>query len=101
MMHYVVFARDRAGTQDLRIQYRQAHMDYWKGQGDTVLVAGAMMSSDDENAEPIGSQFLMAAPSAVEVARLIAEDPFSLHGIFDGSPQIQRVRPAIGTLWQG
>lgn len=99
MMHFIVFASDAANSGDLRLAHRQEHVDYWKRQGDTVLVAGAMMSGDDEDAVPVGSSFLLAAANEDAVKRLMADDPFTLRGVFGLPLQIQRVRPAIGTLW--
>lgn len=100
-MHFLVLARDAEGAGDRRAAHRQEHLDYWLGQGEALLVAGAMMSDDSDAATPVGSSFLLAAQSGAEVRRLVAGDPFTLRGVFAGDPQVQRVRPAIGTLWPG
>jgi uncharacterized protein YciI len=99
MMHFIVLVRDASGDGVLRTAHRQEHVDYWNGQGEALLVAGAMMSDDGDDAIPIGSSFLLAAENEGAVKRLVADDPFTLRGVFAGAPQIQRVRPAIGTLW--
>jgi uncharacterized protein YciI len=99
MMHFIVLARDNAGAGERRQSHRQEHLDYWLSQGAALLVAGAMMSDDGESAEPVGSSYLLAAESEQQVLQLVAGDPFTRHGIFDGAPQVQRIRPAIGTLW--
>jgi uncharacterized protein YciI len=98
-MHYIVFARDADGAGELRSAHRQEHVEYWNQQGNVVLVAGAMMSGDDNDAVPVGSSFLLSASSEDAVKRLIADDPFTVCGVFGAAPQIQRVRPAIGELW--
>lgn len=59
------------------------------------------MSDDGEDAVPIGSSFLLAAPDEKAVRELLARDPFTLGGVFGDNLQVQRVRPAIGSLWQG
>lgn len=99
MMHFIVLARDAAGAGERRQEHRQQHLDYWLTRGDALLVAGAMMSDDSDAAVPVGSSFLLAADSEQDVLQLIAGDPFTQHRIFEGAPQVQRVRPAIGTLW--
>lgn len=101
MMHFLVLARDAAGAADKRLRFRQDHIDYWLAQGDALLLAGAMMSGDGEEAVPVGSSFLLAAAGEQDIHRLIAGDPFTRHGVFDGAPQVQRIRPAIGKLWPG
>lgn len=98
-MHFIVFAGDLPGTGELRQTYRAEHVEYWSSMNGVVLVAGAMMSDDSEDAVPTGSSFLLAARSEQEVRDLLAEDPFTVHGVFDPAPRIQRVRPAIGSLW--
>lgn len=98
-MHYIVLARDADGMAAMRAEHRQSHVDYWQGQGEALLVAGAMMSGDGDDAAAVGSSFLLAAADEAAARALIAGDPFSTLGIFSGEVTVQRVRPAIGTLW--
>jgi uncharacterized protein YciI len=100
-MHFLVLAPDRPATGGLRQELRAEHVAYWTGVGDgVVLVVGAMMSDDSVDAVPVGSSFLLAAESEQVVRDLLARDPFTGGGVFACAPQVQRVRPAIGSLWQ-
>lgn len=101
-MHFQVFAYDQPEAGQLRQQLRAEHIAYWNSKaGDVVLLAGAMMSDDGENAVPVGSSFLLFAEDEQAVRALLARDPFMVAGVFREMPQIQRIRPAIGSLWQG
>ena len=95
-MFFLVLAPDAPGMLERRLALRQEHVDYWQALGGTVKVAGAMLSSDSEDASAVGSSFLLEAADESAVRRLMAADPFTTGGVFDNDVQIQAVRPAIG-----
>lgn len=95
-MLFLVLAPDAPGSLEKRLALRPRHVDYWVEQGSTVKVAGAMLSGDDPEAQPVGSSFLLEAEDEAAVRALIAADPFMTEGVFSGAVQIQPVRPALG-----
>lgn len=92
MPHFLILAPDRADSLDLRLAQRQAHLDYWGGLPGVVKVAGAMLDGD----RPTGSSFLIETTNLTAAEALLANDPFTLAGVFDGTHRIVAVRPAIG-----
>lgn len=98
-MYFLFLVYDRPDALAERLAHRQQHVDYWNALGDTVKVAGAMLSSDQPDATPIGSSFLLETDDADAARALIARDPFTLLGIFAADMVIQPVRPAIG-VWK-
>jgi uncharacterized protein YciI len=92
MAYFLVLADDRADALDERIAHRQEHIDYWTGKPGVVKVAGAMLDGD----RPCGSSFLLEADDEAEARGLVAQDPFTKHGIFAGTTQVFAMRPAIG-----
>jgi uncharacterized protein YciI len=98
-MFFMIFARDRPGMLDRRLAHRPAHVSYWSGQGEALKVAGAMLSSDGPDAEPIGSSFLIEAENEAAARELIAGDPFTKQSIFGDEITVQPVRPALG-VWR-
>lgn len=99
-MYFIILAPDRPGMLDRRLEHRPRHIAYWNAQGDVLKVAGAMLSSDGEEATPIGSSFLLEAENEAAARALLAQDPFMLEGVFTGDFQIHPVRPAIGAWRQ-
>lgn len=99
-MFFLILAPDKPGALERRLEHRQSHVDYWVGKGETVKVAGAMLSDDGPDATPIGSSFLIEAADEAAARALIAADPFMIEGIFAPDFTVQPVRPAIG-VWRG
>ena len=95
-MFFLVLAPDAPGSLERRLALRPAHVDYWTMQGEAVKVAGAMLSDDGPDAQPVGSSFLLEAEDEAVVRALIAADPFMTEGVFSGAVQVQPVRPALG-----
>jgi uncharacterized protein len=95
-MFFLVLASDAPDMLERRLALRPRHVDYWVALGSTVKVAGAMLSSDGPDAQPVGSSFLLEADDEAAVRALIAADPFMTDGVFSGAVQIQPVRPALG-----
>lgn len=92
MAYFLILANDRAGALDERIARRQEHIDYWTGKPGVLKVAGAMLDGD----RPCGSSFLLETDDEAAGLSLLADDPFTKHGIFSGKTQVIAVRPAIG-----
>ncbi len=96
-MFFVILANDRPGALAARLAHRQRHIDYWNGLQGVVRIGGAMLSGDDAAATPRGSAFIIEAASLDEARAMLAGDPFSIEGIFDGEARIEVLRPGIGS----
>lgn len=93
MPYFLILAPDHPDARDLRLAYRQQHLDYWQGKVGIVKIAGAMLYGD----HPVGSSLLIEASDVAAAETLIADDPFTHSGVFDrGHHRIIMVRPAIG-----
>ena len=92
MPHFLILSPDRPDSLDQRLAHRQEHIDYWSDKPGVVKVAGAMLEGD----RPNGSAFLLEADDEAAARALVADDPFTRHGIFAGDIRIVAMRPAIG-----
>lgn len=95
-MFFLVTAYDREGALDRRVALRQSHVAYWQEQGGIVAAAGALLSGDGDDAQPIGSMIIFEANDLAQAADLFARDPFTVHGVFSENIEVRRWRPALG-----
>ena len=80
-MLYALICEDRADGLDLRLATREKHLAYVGTLGDSIRLAGPMLSEDGERM--VGSLFLIEADSAEDVAALNAADPYTRAGLFE------------------
>ena len=93
MPQFLITARDKASSTDLRKRTRSDHLDWARSHADRILMAGPILTEDE--ADMIGSVFLISAAS-LEDARLWNEDdPYSRAGLFQ-SVDIMPVRWLLG-----
>ncbi len=95
-MFFLILARDKQDALALRLQHRQAHLNYWTGIPGVVKVAGALLSGDNEAATPCGSALMIEAKDLEAARALLAGDPFTAHGVFGDDVRIEAFRPSIG-----
>lgn len=62
--HYVVHRVDKPGCEELRMQTRQAHLDYAATPGTTLVFAGPTLADDEKTM--IGSVWVIEAASKEE-----------------------------------
>lgn len=79
-MFYVATCIDKPGSAPVRMERRAAHLSYLGYLGDRVKVAGALLSPDGQS--PIGSMIIYDAESRSEVDDYLADDPFTMAGLF-------------------
>lgn len=89
IMPYVILARDKAGTAELRAATRPAHLAYLEPYTARLLAAGATLADDGQTAT--GSLIVFDTDDRAEAERLAANDPFTLAGLFE-SVEIMRWR---------
>ena len=93
-MLFAITARDKPGMADQRIAVRPVHLDYLKGLGDRVALAGALL---DGNGTPEGTLVVMEAETIEAATASFEADPFFKQGIF-GSYEIKPWRLAINNM---
>lgn len=93
-MLYVIIAKDKAGSVDLRMSTRTAHLDYLAGAGDRLKVAGPLLTPGSEP-KPIGSMIVIDAASEAAVQLFADNDPYAHAGLFE-SVEIRPWKAAVG-----
>jgi uncharacterized protein YciI len=87
---YVIYATDQPGTLPIRLEHYIEHRAYNEEQesaGVVTLFAGPLQTDDGETMN--GSLLVVDAPDRAAVERYVANDPFSLHGVW-GEVKISR-----------
>ena len=82
-MHFVIINRDKPNSVDLRMATREVHLDYLRGAGDDLLIAGPTL--DDEGQSPVGSVVIVEAESLEAAKAFAAGDPYAQAGLFESS----------------
>ncbi len=82
-MHFAIVNHDKADSLELRLSTREAHLDYLRGVGDRLLIAGPVLSDDGET--PIGSVLIVEAESLDAAKAFAAADPYAEAGLFQSS----------------
>ena len=78
---FLVNARDKANSADLRQATRQAHLE-WAGESrHKIAMAGPVLSDDGETM--IGSTFVIEFETLDEAKSWAAEDPYAKAGLFE------------------
>ena len=78
---FLVNARDKAKSADLRQATRQAHLQ-WAGESrHKIAMAGPVLSDDGETM--IGSTFVIEFATLDEARSWAAEDPYAKAGLFE------------------
>ena len=85
-MLFVVLCEDKPGALDVRMENRPKHVEFLKGLGATLKLAGPFLGVDDK---PVGSMLVLEADSAEKAAEIAGGDPYALAGLFE-SVQVRR-----------
>lgn len=98
-MLYVILAKDKANSVDLRMSTRAAHLDYLADAGDRLKVAGPLLTPGDDP-KPIGSMIVIDAASEAAVRLFADNDPYAHAGLFE-SVEIRPWKAAVGDWVSG
>lgn len=79
-MQFIVYALDRPGTGEARLQHRDAHRARLRDNPMIVVSAGPLFADDGET--PIGSIFVLQAETLDAAKAFMAEDPFVTNAIY-------------------
>ncbi|GAN78722.1 YciI family protein [Acidocella aminolytica] len=81
---YILHAKDKPGSLQLRLDHYAAHRMFLEEQDEagtvSVLMSGPLQTDDGE--QMTGSLLLLEAPSRDVIERFIAEDPFTREGVW-------------------
>lgn len=78
-MLFVIDAKDKPDSFDLRLSTRPDHLDYLKSLGDRLVAAGPFQ---DEQGRSIGSMVIVSAESSYDAEQIAAQDPYAQAGLF-------------------
>jgi uncharacterized protein YciI len=96
-MLYAMIAKDKPGMGDRRVATRPVHLDHLHALGDKLVLAGALLDSQDK---PEGSLMVVEAESLEAATAMFMADPFIKEGIF-GATEIKPWRIAINNMTKG
>lgn len=78
---FLINARDKAGSLDVRMANREAHLAYAKDHMDQIKVAGPVLN---EAGDMAGSTLIMEFSSLEEAQNWASNDPYAKAGLFEG-----------------
>jgi uncharacterized protein YciI len=87
---FAVHAIDRPDTLQLRLDHYAAHRTFiedQEAQGISVVMSGPLQSDDGQVMR--GSLFILEAPSRAPIDAFVANDPFTLEGVW-GEVRVSR-----------
>ncbi len=79
MPHFVLHCLDKPGALELRLANRPVHLEYMRGLGSVLLLAGPLLGEDGN---PKGSLIIIEAEDAAAAAAIAAADPYAKAGLF-------------------
>ena len=85
-MFFVIDCEDKPNHLEVRLENREAHLNYLRDFEQQLIMAGPFLDADDQM---IGSMLIMAFDNQAEAQSFCAADPYTLAGLFD---QVQ-IRP--------
>ena len=83
MPHYLINARDKANSTELRLANRQAHLEWAGEMQHKILMAGPVLSDDGETMR--GSTFVIEFDTLADAHAWAADDPYAKAGLFEAT----------------
>lgn len=78
---FLINARDKANSAELRLANRQAHLEWASEIADRIAMGGPVLSDDGE--AMIGSTFVIEFASRADAEAWAAQDPYAKAGLFN------------------
>lgn len=78
---FLINARDKANSADLRLATRQAHLEWAGDSKHRIAMAGPVLSDDGESMR--GSTFVIEFETLEDAKAWAAEDPYAKAGLFE------------------
>ncbi|MDA0239383.1 MAG: YciI family protein [Proteobacteria bacterium] len=91
-MRFFIYRVDKPGHEELRMATRPAHLDYARGLGDKLVLAGPTFTEDGKTMN--GSVFLLEAKNREDAETITAADPYEKVGLFES----KIIRPFLQTM---
>ncbi len=82
-MLYVIFAMDKPGHEQLRLDTRPAHVDYLKANAGIIVTAGPLQSDDGDSM--IGSVLVLDVDGRQAAEAFAQGDPYAQAGLFEST----------------
>ncbi|GJL92682.1 YciI family protein [Hyphococcus sp.] len=79
MPQFILICRDKPDSLALRIETRQAHLEYFHKFGNKLQLGGPML---DEAGNPVGSMLIIEAADATAAQSIADADPYQRAGLF-------------------
>lgn len=80
MMRWAALFTDKTeGAAEIRAEHTADHQAYLRKYKGQIVLAGAMRAQ--EGGSPVGGLWIFEAETRAEVEKIIAEDPFQIHGL--------------------
>jgi uncharacterized protein YciI len=80
-MYFMFFCSDKPGHEQLRLDTRQAHLDYLGGYKDRAVAVGPTLTDDGEHMN--GSLLVLDLADRKEAEDFAANDPYAKAGLFE------------------
>ncbi len=93
-MLFVIYAKDKPGALNLRLETREAHLEFLDASGDTLKVAGPLLDTDGK---PMGSMLIVDCADQATAEQWAALDPYARAGLFQ-STEIYPWKWTLGAL---
>ena len=78
---FLINARDKADSTQLRLKTRSAHLEWARNSLDHIHMAGPVLAED--GVTMIGSTFIIEAGSLADAQTWADSDPYNLAGLFE------------------
>src|ERR1700692_647502 len=89
-MLYIIYQEDRPDGAEIHAAARDAHFAYLDKHEDILVLGGALLAGDSDNART-GSVLIINVPSRAEAEAFSENEPFRKAGLFS-SVKISRMR---------
>ncbi len=96
-MLFTVYAVDKPDSLQIRLDNRQAHLEWAAGFMDKIKIGGPMLADDGE--AMAGSMFVMEYDSVEALRDLFKNDPYNKAGLFE-SVTIRPFKALLGAAAQ-
>jgi uncharacterized protein YciI len=77
-MHFLIIAKDKENSGNIRLENRPAHVEFLKEAGTKIKMAGPVL----EKGNMVGSRLILEMDNEKEVNDWLKKDPYSKAGLF-------------------
>jgi uncharacterized protein YciI len=85
-MPFAIITRDKPGAAATRDALRPAHLEYLVARQHLLLLGGGLLGEDDK---AVGGLIVLDTEDRATAERFLAQDPFSVGGLFESTEVIR------------